>query len=260
MGGDVRERYRLLIGLLAASGVIWPACADAQPVSGRHGTIDQRNTTTRPNTPSGFSFTGTYHAAGNPKADPPYMRRMTFYQPRGMRYDTSVPARCTASDAQLAAFGASACPPASRLGGGQIKGVLLGRFRSNLQMDMFNNTGEQVVVARTPMIATVIRGRFAPDGSWIQWDSPTCWPTPPTGCPPVDDALQLGALQRVAPYTRKVNGVVRSYMTTPPRCPARGYWKTPVRLWWADGSTDTMVTEQPCTRPRTKRKYGARAR
>src|SRR5439155_8135456 len=125
-----------------------------------------------------------------------------------------------------------------RLGGGQLMGLWLGRFRSTFQMDMFNNTGEQVVVARSPMIATVVRGRVAPDGSSIQWDSPTCWPTPPTGCQ-ADDALQLGAVQRVPPYTRRVNGRVRSYITTPPRCPRRGYWRTPVRLWWADGTMDT---------------------
>ena len=237
----------LTLGVAAA----WPASAAGQPVSGRHGTIDQRNTTTRPNSPSGFSFVGAYHAAGNPQKDPPYMRRMTFYQPRGMRYDTSVPGRCTASDLQLEEFGRAACPPASRLGGGQIKGLWMGRIRSTFQMDMFNNAGEQVVVARTPYIATVIRGRFSRDQSSVEWSSPTCWPTPPTGCP-VDNALQLGAIQKVPPYTRRVRGVVRSYMTTPPSCPAAGYWKTPVRLWWADGTTDTMITKQRCTRSRRK--------
>src|SRR2546422_611526 len=109
------------------------------------------------------------------------MRRMTFYQPRGMRYDTSVPARCTASDLQLEEFGRAACPRASRLGGGQIKGLWMGRIRSTFQMDMFNNAGEQVVVARTPYIATVIRGRFSRDQSSVVWSSPTCWPTPPPG-------------------------------------------------------------------------------
>jgi len=239
--------FVVTLGIAAAV----PAWAAGQPISGRHGTIDQRNTTTRPGAPTGFSFSGAYHAAGNPRADPPYMRRMTFYQPRGMRYDTSVPARCTASDLELEAFGPAACPAASRLGGGEIKGVWMGRFRSTLHMDIFNNTGEQVVVARTPYIAFVARGRFSRDRSSIEWDSPTCWPTPPVGCP-VDNTLQLAAIQKVKPYTRTVRGVVRSYLTTPPRCPAAGYWKTPVRLWWADGTTDTMVTKQHCARSRGK--------
>jgi hypothetical protein len=35
-------------------------------------------------------------------------------------------------------------------------------------------------------------------------------------------------------------------------------------LWWADGSVDTVVTEQPCTRPAAKprpvRKHGKKQR
>ena len=46
-------------------------------------------TTTQPNAPSGFAFDGTYHAAGNPGGNPPYMRRMIFYNRSGARYDTS---------------------------------------------------------------------------------------------------------------------------------------------------------------------------
>jgi hypothetical protein len=246
-------RAGLFIQLVLGATAVSAVCAEARPVSGPHGTIEQLNSTTRPNAPTGFTFTGRYHAAGNPHAYPPYMRRMTFYQPRGMRYDTSVPERCTATDIELAAFGASRCPPRSRLGGGQIEAALMGRFRSTLKMSMFNNTGEQLVVAESPLITTVVRGRFAPDQSSIEWNSPTCWPSTPAGCP-FDNALQLGATQRVAPYTRRIRGALRSYLTTPSRCPAARYWKTPVRLWWADGSQDTLVTKQPCTRPRASRK------
>ena len=37
-----------------------------------------------------------------------------------------------------------------------------------------------------------------------------------------------------------------SYLTTPPTCPASGHWETPISYWWADGTKDTVVTEQPC--------------
>ena len=94
------------------------AVAAAEPVGFRHGTVDQQFTTTQPGAPSGFTFAGSYHAAGDPNGDPPYMRRMVFYSPPGTRYDTSVPDRCTASDLELETQGPSACPAGSVLGKG----------------------------------------------------------------------------------------------------------------------------------------------
>ena len=46
----------------------------------------------------------------------PYMRRMTFYPPAGMRHDTSVPEQCTASDFELSMNGPAACPEGSLIG------------------------------------------------------------------------------------------------------------------------------------------------
>jgi hypothetical protein len=235
---------------VAASGV-WPGGAAAKPVSGPHETLDQRFTTTRPNTPSGFRFTGRYHAAGDPDSNPPYMRRMIFYNPAGLRRDTSVPERCSASDLELAIRGVEACPAASRLGGGRTVISFLGGPPSETQLDLFNNANEQIILARSPVVTTVSRGRIHPDGS-IEFASPTCYPSvQPVGCP-VDSVLQLQSSMTSPPYTRSSRGAVRSYMTTPRKCPARGYWKTTVRLWWADGSVDTVVTKQRCRRPRRR--------
>src|SRR4051794_17978724 len=104
--------------LLCAFSVLWPGGAAALPGSGPRENIDQTFTATRPGSATGMSFTGVYHAAGNAKGEPPYMRKMVFYPPRGMRYDTSVPDRCMASDAELQALGPDACPADSRLGTG----------------------------------------------------------------------------------------------------------------------------------------------
>jgi hypothetical protein len=234
--------------LLCCAFAAWPGSSAASPVSGPHETLDSTFTTTQPNAPAGFGFTGRYHAAGDPAGDPPYMRKMVFYIPRGLRYDTTVPERCSASDLELATFGAAACPAGSRLGGGTSSTKFLGTFPSTLSVDVFNNTDEQIILGHSPGLSTVARGRIHPDGS-VEWASPTCFPTvQPAGCP-VDDALQLESSVSVAPYTRSSGGVVRSYLTTPPTCPAVGHWETPIRLWWADGSVDTVTTEQPCTPP-----------
>jgi hypothetical protein len=234
------------VQLMCCAFAAWPGGSAASPVSGPHETLDNRYTTTEPNAAAGFDFTGTYHAAGDSAGDPPYMRRMVFYLPPGLRYDTSVPKRCSATDLELATSGAAACPPGSRLGGGTTTSKFLGGFPSTVAVDFLNNTDQQIILARSPGLSTVARGQIHPDGS-VEWASPTCFPSiQPAGCP-VDDVLQLESSLSVPPYTRTSHGVVRSYLTTPPTCPAAGHWETPIRLWWADGSVDTVTTEQPCT-------------
>src|SRR2546423_1583398 len=147
------------------------------------------------------------------------MRKMPFYHAPGVRFDTSVPDRCTATDIELAIGGGAACPAGSRIGGGTIVTSFAGGQPMSTPMDMFNNTNEQIVVAQSPIVTSVVRSRMHPDGT-VEYSSPTCWPTvAPLPCP-VDTVLQLGSSVSVPPYTRTDNGRVRSYLTTPPTCPA----------------------------------------
>jgi hypothetical protein len=236
------RRWGLLAGLIIAA--TWPAGASGEPVSFAHGTIDQQFTTPEPSSPTGSSFTARYHAAGDPNGDPPYMRRMTFYAPAGMQYDTSVPERCTASDAELALRGPAACPAASRIGEGTADGKAMNFEPTTLDVHVFNNAGEQVMVIGTPGIFTVSRGKFGPDGS-ITFESPTCYPSVNAAGCPVDNAAQLGSAVTMPAYVR--DG--RSYLTTPPDCPAAGHWESVVRFWWGDGSEDTVVLTHACVPP-----------
>lgn len=236
-------RRALLAAVAAAFLTLGASGAAAQPVSGPHETIEQTFTSAQPGTATGGGFTGSYHAAGDPSGDPPYMRRMTFYPPPGFRYDTSVPDRCTASDNEVALEGPSACPEGSHVGSGTAVGKFMGST-TTLDIDLFNAEDSMLMVARSPIVASAARGVFQPDGS-VQWESPTCYPAfNPPGCP-VDNVLQMGSTMKIPPYVR--GG--RAYMTTPPTCPKSGHWEEPVRFWWADGSGETVVTQQPCNRP-----------
>ena len=237
---------------LACAALALPASAAAEPVTFAHGTIDSGYTTTQPGAPTGMDYTGTYHAAGDPSGDPPYMRRMTSHPPAGYRYDTSVPERCTASDLQLQLEGPSACPEGSRLGGGTARAKFMGE-ENELEIEVFNNTGEQVMLVRSPIITSVARGKIGPDNS-ITFSSPTCFPSLVT-CP-VDNALQLGSKVFFPAYVREG----RAYTTTPAKCPKAGHWRTLVRFWWADGTEDAVTTKQPCTRPAAKKKSKRRSR
>jgi hypothetical protein len=161
--------------LLLVAGAVLPACAFAETSTFAHGTMEQKLTSTVPGTPTGFHFIGTYHAAGDASKPPPYMRKMTFYDPTGRRFDTSVPERCTASDIELAARGAAACPEGSRVGGGTTDVLFMGSFPSTAAIDVFNNADEQIMLAQSPVVTSVARGRMQPDGS-IEYASPTCYP------------------------------------------------------------------------------------
>jgi hypothetical protein len=246
-------RGGVLIQLVWALCAVCAATAPAQPTTGPRETVDQRFTTTRANSPTGGGYTGVYHAAGDPQGNPPYLRRMVFYPPPGMRYDTSVPERCTAPDAQLEVMGPDACPAGSRLGGGTTEGLFFEPIRHDFVFDHFqhtldvlNNANEQILLVKSEGF-TVVRGRLRPDGSF-EFDPPTCFPAPPTGRCVDDYILQLKSSTFLAPYTTTSRGRVRSYATTPPTCPAEGSWSTTLRFWWADGSVDRVVSKQPCMR------------
>ena len=247
-----RRALRACLGLLLL-GVplaLWSGAAAGRPGSGPRETVNQRFTTERAGAPTGLSFVGRFHAAGDQQGRPPFLERMVMHPPRGMRYHTGVPGRCTASDAELQVGGPSACPPDSHLGQGTAEGLFLVPGTNDVVFDHFkhpvdilNNKDEQIVLVHSEGY-TVARGELRPNGSWV-YELPTCFPHPPSGC--VDEYIVQLATSSVLPrYTRKVKGRVRSYATTPPSCPARGYWKTVVALRWSDGTADNVATRQPC--------------
>src|SRR5436189_590141 len=122
-----------------AALLVFAAPAAAEPGSGPRETIDQTFTATAPSTPTGLDWSSTYHAAGDPSAPPPAMRKMVFYPPSGFRYDTSVPGQCTATDAELSLRGPAACPADSRLGDGTTEGLFLYPFVHSQVFDHFNH-------------------------------------------------------------------------------------------------------------------------
>ena len=239
-------RVRGLVAIAAAAALALPAAALAQPVKMRRGTVDDRFTTTVPAAATGFAYDGVYHAAGDAKGAPPYLRKMTFYTPRGQRYDTTAAPRCTATDAELAIRGAAACPAGSRLGGGKVVGRFMDRFDNTLDADFFNAPGEQIILAHSPVFASVSRGKIAADQA-VTYQAPTCFPWFVEAPCPVDNALQIATHMKVPPHK---NGA-RAYMWTPPRCPRSGHWTTGIRFWWKDGTTDLVRTRQPCAPKRS---------
>lgn len=245
-------RWRGVAAAATAVLALWPSAAWALPGHGPREDINQTFTTASPRAATGVGWHGSYHAAGDRRGKPPYLRRMVFYPPKGMRIDTSVPARCTAPDAVLQVQGPAACPAGSQIGVGTTDGYIYDPTGQLFTIDKFhhtiyvmNNANEQIILVKAEGYA-VVRGTVRRDGSQ-DFRLPTCFPEPPTGCLS-DHVLQTASMTNLARYTRATNGRVRSYATTPPHCPASGYWRTRVRYWWKGGAVDTVTTRQRCRR------------
>jgi hypothetical protein len=172
--------------------------------------------------------------------------RVTTVLPRGGRYDTSVPGLCTATDAELMASGAGACPADSAIGGGVVTvdtGVPGPGRIVTADVEFFNNADEFIYLntardtdARTVIRATVERRRTV-----------TVAPMLP-GTPPDGGAIDTVDLT-VADVRREIDGELRGYITTPGECRGRRgdrHWTTRVEFGYGDGTTQTVATHSKC--------------
>ncbi len=145
--------------LLLPAGVAGAQATDRQ-------TASVRFTTTEPGAPSGSETAVDWRNPSDPQGKPYSVAKLVIRLHPGTVIDTSVQTQCKASDAELQARGAEACPAASRVGGGRVvsdTGSSGGapRFNEN-RLDNFNNDGELIGVAdaeRHPAGAPARTGR-----------------------------------------------------------------------------------------------------
>ena len=176
-------------------------------------------------------------------AKPPAVRRVVEILPRGSRIDTGATARCRATDAELMAQGAEACPARSVVGTGFIKidtglegparylredVTFLNNTDELIYLNTDRTTGQRVVtraeVTRRRVISTV----------------------PPLPGTPSDGAAIDRVRAEFPTLVRHVDGERRVYVRTPRRCPDRGYWLTRLRFTYDDGTQQTERTRVAC--------------
>jgi hypothetical protein len=159
----------------------------------------------------------------------------------GTRFDTRAVEQCKASDAELTAQGAAACPAASRVQQGTLvtdSGAPppLTRLTEN-QLTNFNNQDELVGLAETsnPPTRLVSRSRVSADSVTIGF------PAVPGG--PPDFLLGYKSLRIGGPAAGAAG---RPGVRTPPACPESGSWTNTLTFTYRDGVTQAQTATTPC--------------
>jgi hypothetical protein len=234
-----------LVGGFAAALALIPATGAAEPP---RQAATATFTTKTPGAPTGVDIAIDWTNPSNPAAKPYAVDKLVFRYAPGVAIDSSVPAQCKASDAELEAQGAAACPPTSRVAGGTIvtdSGASGGPFPRfvDVNVDNFNNQGELIGVGdatNVPVIPgftrTVTRSPIV-DGS-----STTDFPDVPTGAPPDGyDALKSLRISG-GPITQDD----RAYLRAPTSCPPAGFWTNTLTFIYHDGVEQSVYSHSPC--------------
>src|SRR4051812_2895816 len=236
-------RKAIACAVLAVAVICSPATA--APGTGPRETVEIKNSTSAPGSPLGVAYTATFRNPSNASGTPPSLRRLVLLAPPGAQVDTSVPTRCTATDAELKQKGEAACPAASRIGYGSADVKPVGFPAIHYETVVFNADHQQVELlkGRPPTApAAVVRGYFR--GRSFDSPIPTCLNGGyvPDDCP--FDQITLLRNTVVTPtYTR----AGRSYATTAPSCPATRAWRVRGTFSFGDGAVETVTPTQPCT-------------
>jgi hypothetical protein len=193
---------------------------------------------------TGERFKFDYVNPDDPDAKPPAVEKVVTKLPRRGHFDTSVPASCEASDAELMALGADACPEDSLIGGGVVTvdtglpepGRIVTAdvvFANNAEDAdgefIYINTVRDGSLARTVIRADVKRRKTVTLAGTLPG-------TPPDG----------GSIDTVAFEIDSISKGQNNYITTPPRCP-RGHWVTRVRFFYPDDVSQVERTRTPCS-------------
>jgi hypothetical protein len=245
----VRPRM-LILSLIAAVGLALPGAAGSGAVEAGSGKTDYQTASlgfveTAPGRASGYRVRIDYTNPADPGAKPPSVRRVVELFARGTRIDTRAPARCGATDAELMLVGRSACPRRSIVGTGFIRldtgAPGPGRYLKE-DVTFLNNTNQLIYLTRDRATGarTVLRARVR-DHRVIS-EAPLL-----PGAPPDGTAIDV-VRGNFPKLVRMRDGHRRAYVTTPARCPARGFWTNRVHFAYHDGTTQTETTRDACGR------------
>jgi hypothetical protein len=199
----------------------------------------------RPGASTGTRLAIDYVNPDDPNAKPPAVQKVVIVYAPGATFDTSVPERCGATNGELTAQGAGACPGGSIVGGGEVDldtGVSgPGRIVQN-DVTLINNKDELIFLLESksePRSRVVAR-------SVVQDDTITTEVSPVPGGPPDGFTAIKRVRLRLDARSAMQGAGRRNYVTTPASCPAGGAWTNTVTFTYRDGVTQTVRSSSPC--------------
>lgn len=217
------------------------AASPAAAVSGTRQTSSTVFDQQHPGRSTGTTLAIDYVNPNDPNGKPYAVQRTVTEFAGGSTIDTGVPQRCTASDAELVAQGAAACPPGSRVGSGSVvldTGLPGGRNLEN-NVTLLNNKDQLILLIEPKGGGPRFVTRAAVTGRKIISDVPPLPGGPPDG---------FTAVKRVRLHTRPITVGGRNYATTPRTCSAAG-WVNKTSFTYRDSVTQTVSNRSPCVRP-----------
>ena len=150
---------------------------------------------------------------------------------RGTELDTSVPTRCTATDDELVAQGATACPRSSKVGDGEIELAEVGSGNVTL----FNSTRETIFLIEFPGPVRVANRESA------------------VGRTQRIEIAEGATLKRVELTIDRIREGGDNYLQTPDRCPKSGRWVNKGIFTYRDGVEQRESKRTSCDRPERER-------
>jgi hypothetical protein len=219
----------LVLALLAASASV--AISSPQFVA----TFQLTYTSSTPGSPMGLDGLGTWSDPGEPFGKPKEVTRIKVIGAPGLKFDTSALPICKASDAAVQRRALRACPASTKLG--TVKGTAVISTGAAIETlaTLFNGKRQIIVVV---MLGDRLLTNFRDN---VGRRSVT-----------VNLKLLPGiSLTRFEPHIpshfRKRGKKRRTYLRTPPTCPASGVWTTTAIFTYRDGSEQTLTAPTPCT-------------
>ena len=219
----------------ALAAVVLAAHAHAADEQAPRQTYSDVFTTEVPGSASGRTYAIDYFRPGEPEAKPHAFSHLRVELAEGARFDTAAMPQCDASDAELMAEGAAACPPETRVGTDETvvdTGFEGPNRRFTTDFTFFNDDRELILLAqvRENGARVVIRGQVGERS--LDIENPMIPGTPPDG------AAARSQRGRFDPPA--------GYLTTPPDCPRSGFWVNRVVYTYRDGVTQTAESRSPC--------------
>jgi hypothetical protein len=203
-------------------------------------------TSETPGASTGYRLSIEYMNPADPQAKPYAVQQVVQTLHAGARIDTSVPPRCDAQDAELMAEGTSACPPETRIGGGELdvdSGVGAGPLPRLIENRVTFFNADRMLILLTE--STNTQGVPVRSASRVQVGERTFTSEVPPipAAPPPDPFL---AIKRVRVALDAVTAGGRNFITTPSSCPGSGAWTNSAKFTYRNGATYTENSPSAC--------------